>query len=150
MPGFELATEIKATPESVWDLISDVKRYPEWITVTDRIVSMPDGPMAVGYEYEEYGGIPPFKSESKWRITEFEPNSRQVHIGNDGSMTIKYEIELVPTESGTTLVQRLDFKPRWWIMPMMLIMWPLLMGRRGRAAMRQTQLNAKKILEAAD
>lgn len=63
-------------------------------------------------------------------------------------MTITLEILINPHDDVVTLVQNLRFKPRWWIFPMSLIMWPALMGRRGRAAIEKTQANAKAILEA--
>jgi len=62
------STEIRAAPESVWALMCDVNRYPEVSAATDRMVNVPKEDMGVGYIYREYGGIPPFKSESEWRM----------------------------------------------------------------------------------
>jgi uncharacterized protein YndB with AHSA1/START domain len=55
--------EVKAPPEQVWALISDAKRFPEWIEFTDRIVEAPEGEMQVDTTWREYGGVPLFKSE---------------------------------------------------------------------------------------
>ena len=149
MPAVAQTTEINAPIKAVWDLMSDANRYAEWVTATDRMVSVPDGPMDVGYTYREYGGIPPFKSESEWRITEFKPYSRQVHVGDDGSMTMNLEIELTETASGTRLMQRISLKSRWWMRPMAMLMWPLLMRSRSQKVMRDTGANAKRLLESA-
>ena len=149
MPSIELSTEINAAPEAVWELMCDTSSYPEWVVPTDRMLDTGEGEMRVGFVYREYGGIPPFKGESTWEVTEFEPQSRMVHVGDDGAMTINLRIEVAPTDSGARLTQRLDFKSRWWMTPISMIMWPLLMGRRGRAAIDQTQANVKERLEAA-
>jgi uncharacterized protein YndB with AHSA1/START domain len=150
MPRIEQFTQINAPVEAVWDLMSDAKRYPEWVEATDRMISAPDEPMNVGYEYEEYGGIPPFKSDSVWRVTEFEPHRRQVHTGDDGSMTMNLVIELTETESGTNLMQSIDLKSRLWMRPLAMLMWPLLMRRRGDKIMEDTGANVKKLLESSD
>jgi len=144
-----VSTEINSTPEQVWDLMCNAHRYPEWVTVTDRMVEAPDGPVGAGSVYREYGGIPPFKGESRWEVIEFEPTRRQVHVGDDGSMTMHLEILIEPAPNGTLLTQNLEFTPRWWLRPMAMLMWPLLMGRRGKAAIVQTQANAKRLLESA-
>ena len=65
------------------------------------MIDVPDEDMDVGYVYREYGGIPPFKSESEWRITVFEPIRRQVHVGDDGQVTLNLDNVLQPIESGT-------------------------------------------------
>ena len=61
-------------------------------------------------EYREYGGIAPFKGESTWKVTEYEPQSRQVHVGDDGAMTIALEVIIAPNENGIKLIQNLNFK----------------------------------------
>ncbi|MCI0852040.1 MAG: SRPBCC family protein [Chloroflexi bacterium] len=148
MFNFSVSTDIKCSAEQLWELLDDTEKYPDWIEVTDRMLEVAEGGLKLGAVYREYGGIPPFKGESTWNVTVFEPYSRQVHIGDDGAMTITLEILINPHDDVVTLVQNLRFKPRWWIFPMSLIMWPALMGRRGRAAIEKTQANAKAILEA--
>jgi len=132
----------------MWALLDDTEKYPDWIEVTDRMLEVAEGGLKLDAVYREYGGIPPFKGKSTWRVTEYEPHSRQVHIGDDGAMTITLEVIIAPNENGIKLIQNLHFKPRWWIFPMTLIMWPALMGRRGRAAIVKTQANARAILES--
>ena len=126
----------------------DTWSYPDWVVPTDRMLDSGDGEVSVGFVYKEYGGIPPFKGESTWEVTEFEPRSRMAHVGDDGTTIMTLEIELQQTESGTRLTQKLNFKSRWYMTLVTMIMWPLMMGRRGRAAIAQTQANAKARLEA--
>jgi len=140
--------EIRAAPESVWALMCEVNRYPELSDATDRMLDVPKEEMGVGYIYREYGGIPPFKSESEWRITEFEPIRRQVHVGDDGTMRIDLNIELNPTEAGTRLTMTLALRPRWFLAPVNAILWPLFMRKRSQEAIEKTVANAKRIIES--
>ena len=104
--------------------------------------------MGVGYVYREYGGVPPFKGESTWRVTVFEPKRRQVHVGDDGSMTLDLTIEIDPLERGSRLTQRLKLKPRWYLVPL-IILWPLIMRRRAQEAMDKTVQNVKRKAESS-
>ena len=149
MPGFESSIRIEASPEKVWPLLSDASRYDEWVTVTDRVIDAGGDQMKVGTVYREYGGIPPFKAESTWHVTEFTPYSRQVHVGDDGSMRIVLEIDLARDGEGTQFTQKLKFTPRWFMIPVAYPMWFLMMGRRGKAAIEETQANLKRLVEAA-
>ena len=148
MPRVQSSVQINAPPEAAWALMCDVRRYPEWVVPTDRIIELPVGTLGRGSVYREYGGIPPFKSESEWRVMEFEPQRRQVHMGDDGSMRIKLTIEITPSGEGSQVMQRVELTPRWWLRLPSLVMWPLLMRSRTRRAMDETAANAKRVLEA--
>lgn len=141
--------DIGARPESIWALMCDPHLYPELADPTDRMLSVPDEKMGVGYVYREYGGVPPFKGESTWRVTVFEPKRRQVHVGDDGSMTLDLTIEIDPLERGSRLTQRLKLKPRWYLVPLNVILWPLIMRRRAQEAMDKTVQNVKRKAESS-
>ena len=68
MPRIVTSRTVQATPEAVWDLMADAKRWPEWVEVIDRMVELPEGELREGFEYREAGGIAPFKGESTWRV----------------------------------------------------------------------------------
>ena len=119
--------EVSASPERVWALISNVNRYPDLFFPVDRMVEVPEGSMAVGYSYREFGGIPPFKSDSEWQVTVFEPYRRQVHVGDDGKMTIEITFDLEATPAGTRLAHAATLTPRWFTAPLNIVLWPLLM-----------------------
>lgn len=139
--------DINSTPDVIWEMLCDPHRYPELADPTDRMLSVPDEEVDVGYVYREYGGVPPFKGESTWRITEFEPMRRQVHVGDDGSMTMDLIIEIVPTETGVRYTQHLKMTPRWYLRPINAVLWPLLMRQRAQEAMDKTVINVKMVAE---
>lgn len=100
------------------------------------------------YRYKEYGGVPPFKGESEWRVTEFDPMRRQVHVGDDGSMLLNLDIEITPSSDGSRLTQNLELKPRWYLAPIHYILWPLMMRKRAQEAMDKTVANVKRMVES--
>ena len=142
------STEIRAAPESIWALMCDPDRYNEWADPTDRMLDVPKKDIGVDYVYREYGGIPPFKGESEWRVTEFEPIRRQVHVGDDGTMKIDIGIDLLPTQAGTRLTLTVALRPRWFLAPVNAILWPLFMRKRSQESVDRTVANVKRIVES--
>lgn len=142
-------TEIAAPPEAVWAVLDDPARYPEIADPTDRMLEVPEGPLAEGAVYREYGGIPPFKGESTWEVTAYEPHRRQLHVGDDGSATMRLDVTLEPTDGGTRYTQRLEMELRPLLRPVMAVLWPLLMRGRAQAAMDRTVENVRRVAEAA-
>jgi carbon monoxide dehydrogenase subunit G len=148
MPIVSSSIEITAPQESVWDLVSDARRYPEWVVQTDRMLDVPDTGLRQGATYREYAGLAPFKSESEWRVTVFEPHRRQVHLGDDGTVEIELTIEVEPTDGGSRLTQTFDVRPRGMLAALMKVMWPLMMRRRLQRANERTIANAKRLVES--
>lgn len=148
MPRVETTVQVQATPEQVWKLMCDTHQYAEWVVPTDEVTDPGEGEMGVGYVYRERGGLAPFKGNSTWTVTEFTPHSWQRHIGDDGATEIDLGIRIAPVASGSTLTLSLDIKPRWFLAPVMALMWPLMMRKRAQQAMDGTSANAKKLLEA--
>ena len=146
---FELTADIKiyASPDIVWGTISKPELYPKISDVTDRMISVPDDEFGRGYVYEEYGGVPPFKAESHWKVIEYEPKRRQVHIGDDGSTKTILTFEFKPTGNGTHVIQKIRLKPRWFLWPIFYVMWLLFMKKRGQNALDKTISNFKRVAE---
>lgn len=142
------STDINTPPDLIWALMCDPHGYPELADPTDHMLSVPEEAFGEGSVYREYGGIPPFKGESTWRVTVFEPMRRQVHVGDDGAMTMHLSIELDPIEGGTRLTQRLVMQPRWYLVPVNAVLWPLMMRQRAQEAMDKTVENVKRMAEA--
>ena len=142
------ASDVAAPPEVIWALLCDPTCYPELADPTDRMLAVPDGEFGVGSEYREYGGVPPFKGESTWRVTVFDPIRRQVHVGDDGAATMTLDILLEPHEGGTRYSQRLAMEMRWYMRPVMAVLWPLMMRGRAQEAMDKTVANVKRMAEA--
>lgn len=147
MPRIVASTEIDTGPEPVWELFSDPKRYPDYVDATERMLEVPDE-FGTGAVYREYGGIPPFLAESEWKVTELEPMRHQVHVGDDGKMTMHLDCRFEPTDGRTRLTLSLDLQPRWFMVPVNAVLWPLMMRKRTQAVLDGTVANAKQLAEA--
>jgi carbon monoxide dehydrogenase subunit G len=144
----DASTPVAAPPAVVWTLLSDPHRYPELVDQTHRMVHVPDGPMGVGYTYREYAGVGPFKSESQWTVTEFEPDHRQVHEGDDGAMGMHLVIEIDRTGTGSRLTQRIALEPRGALKVGLTVLWPLVMRRLLQRSMDRTVANVRGAAES--
>lgn len=62
---------ISASPETIWSILTDVQRYPEWDPGTERV----EGQVAPGEKIEVYARINPDRTFPV-TVTEFEPGRR--------------------------------------------------------------------------
>ena len=107
---------IPAPPERVWEIACDTSRYPEWVENTLRMIHT-DGPTRAGATMEELTRITePWKSVTRWRVTEFDPPRRQVQQGEGVStaknMAVIIELSAVGQDTNFTLTVRLPASPR--------------------------------------
>ena len=106
---------IPAPPERVWAIACDSSRYPEWVENTLRMIRT-DGPTRAGATMEELTRIAgPWKSVTRWRVTEFDPPHRQVQEG-EGVSTAKNMaviIELSPAGQGTDFTLTVRYTPQF-------------------------------------
>jgi hypothetical protein len=47
------------------------------------------------------------------------------------------------------LTNVIELRPRWFLVPVNAVLWPLFMRRRCQAAMDESVANAKRVLEAS-
>ena len=106
---------IPAPPDRVWEIACDTSRYPEWVENTLQVLHT-DGPARLGATLEELTRIAgPWKSVTRWRVTEFDPPQRQVQEGQ-GVSTAKgmaVIIELSSAGQDTNFTLALRYTPRF-------------------------------------
>lgn len=105
---------VDAPLDAVWDLVSDTRRYAEYVEAT-LAVTRSDGMAHVGATYDERNKfIGPFKVSSHWRVTEFDPPRRQVHEADRWPLVdgLRIGFECEPADDGTRVTQWLEYAPK--------------------------------------
>ena len=107
------STTIAAPVEQVWELVSNTRRYAEYVEATLEVVRS-DGQAKVGGTYEERNKfIGPFKVRSFWRVTEYDAPRRQVHAADRWPLVsgLKIAWECEPDGDGTRLTHWIEYVP---------------------------------------
>jgi uncharacterized protein YndB with AHSA1/START domain len=102
--------DIAAPVERVWEAFSDPYGWPEWIEGTEAMLSVEGEPLAEGTSYRERSVVMgPWKSESRWKVVEFQPHTRQVHEGHlPGVGRLVLTVGFEPAGEGTRF--SMDFR----------------------------------------
>jgi carbon monoxide dehydrogenase subunit G len=104
---------LPASPEAVWDLVSDPTRFAEWADRTLE-VSSADNPLRLGSNYEERNKVMgSITGRSRWTVVEHEAPRRQTHRGEGIAMAaaLDFFIELRPVENATEVTLGLRYRP---------------------------------------
>ena len=113
---------IEASPEEVWEVLSDTKTHQEWNPVLKPL----DGEFQEGAKLK-YQMIEPGKDpvEVSAKVIKVEPNKELNQYGGIwGIMTFDHHWYLEPTEGGTKVIQHEEYRgvyvPFWdysWVEP---------------------------------
>lgn len=129
VPRVQSTVRVEASPEEVWEILIDVDRWPDWVAFTDEVTYVSEGPFGEGTVYRERSGPGPLKSESEWRVTEFDPPRRTVHRGDIGILQPILTLELDPANGYTRIHQTIDyellpdFRPLGWLLERLFVHW---------------------------
>ena len=146
----EESVKLEAAPETVWDVLNDFDRMTDWVAFADELTHLSAGPVGVGTVYRETGGIGPARTESEWRIVEFDPPRRQVHVGDLGIMTPELTMEVEPVDGGTRFTQSIEFRALPSMRPVGWLLETLVIRRAMRSGLQDTQRDFKRLVEAED
>ncbi|OZG26303.1 polyketide cyclase [Williamsia sp. 1138] len=103
-PLLEASTEIKASPEKVWELVSDLKRMGEWSPQCRKVVVRGGGPVTLGTKTVNVNkrGLLVWPTTAK--VVRFEPNKEIAYrITENGSI---WSFTITPTDAGVKLTER--------------------------------------------
>jgi hypothetical protein len=143
-PGavIEVETDIRRSPEEVFDYASDPAHEPEWNIRMKRVVKLTDGPTGVGARYRmEFTQGPPAISE----CMRFERPSLWDLVGGSKIISSGFSGKVEPSGDRSHLLLRMEIRPRG---PLRLAM-PLLRRRMQRELDRDIA-TIKANLESAE
>jgi hypothetical protein len=109
----EYRTEVRSTPDRLWDILTDVKVWPEWQDTS--CVEPPPGPLHKGSSFgAELGGL-------KWtlHITEADKPRKLVWTGRRRGLKGVHEWELARMGEKTEVVSRETLSG--WMLPLVYI-----------------------------
>lgn len=98
--------EIDAAPQRVWDVFSDVERWPEWTASVTSLSGLDGAGLAVG---KRFAIKQPGLQKLIWRVTELQPGAAWtwVHRSPGVRVTARHHVSALP--GGRALVrQELD------------------------------------------
>jgi hypothetical protein len=98
MKEFSASTNIEAAPETIWAILTDASKYPEWDPVAERI----EGRIAPGETVKAYTKLAPGRAFPA-KVTEFEPGRKMTWTGGMPMGLFKgvRTFTLVPKGDGT-------------------------------------------------
>lgn len=133
----------------MWAFVGDANRYHEWVAFTDETGHVDEGDPREGFRYTEYGGVGQTRSESEWRIVEFDPPRRQVHVGDvgiaDGELTVTVEPD--GGGDGTRWTQRIGVEALHRLRPVGRLLEQLVVRRQRARGLERTMVAGKELVE---
>jgi len=101
---------IAAPPQAVWDVVMDVERTDEWVTIHRRLKDHSGGPIRVGYEMEQTLHLRGVNFDVDWRLEECDPPRRAVWRGRGPARSHALIVdELAAVDGGTRFDYRNEF-----------------------------------------
>ena len=73
MKSFEATTTIQASPETIWQILTDAEGYPKW----DPNMTKLEGTVALGHKIKAYTTLDPGRAFPA-KVTVFEPGRKMV------------------------------------------------------------------------
>lgn len=99
--GFEFTTKIKASPEVVWAVMTDVERWPEWSPSMTKVTRLVSGPLVVGSQARIKQ---PRLRTMIWTVTELTPGRSFVWEAKGPGLTLVAGHHLANEEGGVVQV----------------------------------------------
>ena len=94
---FSTTVEIPAPPETVWRVMADIERWPEWTSSVRRAKLLTDGPLQAGSRARiQQPGFPP----TWWRVTELNPGGGFTWVSRAPGLRVTARHRLEPADGG--------------------------------------------------
>lgn len=109
MPSGSITTDLTATPEQVWAIVSDLESAPEWVPDMVSARRLDSGPLQVGAQFEQVMRVQGRKVTAKVQVAEYREGEVFAHSGEGGPVKFGGRFELTPMATGCRVVNS------WWL-----------------------------------
>lgn len=114
---FSVTTDIIASPQRVWAVISDIERWPEWTASITRIERLDSGPIRVGSKARVKQ---PRLATALFEVTDWRPERGFDWVTRNPGVTALARHVIEPTERGARVTLSVEFSGplagvvAWW------------------------------------
>lgn len=106
----EATVTVNAPVEVVWNCLNDIDHTPEWVVGLKAAELKTSGPYGVGTEYIDTNRLGPFPQKTLWRITTFEPMSKQIQESESRVLPSTMILNLSPAPQGTHVQMIVEYR----------------------------------------
>ena len=147
MSRIEVSVDIGASPEVVWDFVSNLRRIPEWIEDTLAMLTVEPEPAQQGTVYRERSRIVgPLSQVTTWKISEFDPPRFQKHDGQVAMMAAtSVSFGLEPSAGTTKFTLVFEYTPG---NPLSSLSDRLFLRKNLQSGFQRSLENLKRLVEA--
>ncbi len=105
--NLEVSIEINASPMKVWDVVSDLKRMPQWSPQTKKVI-IRGGPLKLGSAMINFNRLGVRFWATRSRIAAFDPGKQIAWEMKENHAVWSFDLEPLDDNTRTRLVQRRD------------------------------------------
>lgn len=107
MIRIENSAQVNQPRERVFEALMDVTNYPKWQKGVVQSKPVSDGPVAVGYQFEETAKVGPWTMHTVCTVTDLKRNERYAFTAvSSGPVNYEGAYDLQPVMGGTRLTLR--------------------------------------------
>jgi uncharacterized membrane protein len=111
MARIRRTTEVNASPDRVFSLLTNLDRLPEWATIVVETRDVSALPLRAGCTFRQTLRVVGREVESEWRVTELEHGRRVAYEAmapGGGSMTMRQIV--TPRDAGSRIELEIDYE----------------------------------------
>jgi carbon monoxide dehydrogenase subunit G len=104
MIHIEESTQISRPRDEVFDFLTNVDNLPKWQSGVIQSKALSQGPVRVGYQFEETAKVGPWKLHNLCTVSDLKPNERfAFEAKSSGPLDYQGSFDLQPVARGTRL-----------------------------------------------
>lgn len=147
MPTARASVHVDATPEEVFDFVSDPWRIPEYVSLVLEILDVSEGHLGVGTKITERAKPGPVPVTTHWEIIEYDRPRRHVWRGRQVDMKMTLTKQISAEGSGALYEQWMDYRYLPRLRPLGWLLEKLVVNRTVQQSFDQVVTGIKETVE---